>query len=569
MGGIKKRQNILLLGNCGLERLADRLREEVREGVEVVVGGWTQVELVERVGAGLVYVDLFGWDVVGPVVVGVVGRREVRVELGPLRGVVGVLEGEEARGVGVVYRGLRRPSAGAFGVLGGEDNAKLIDLLEKLEGVVRGKRVLDVGGLWQRAGQRLDDVMYGMGHGEALDLVEGPGLEARWLGALWRARTRGAVKCVVVDLDGTLIHGEVAADDFHEKNPAYLPHGAQPTRPLLEGWWRLKRGLHEALKIVANRGIVLALATRNDPAVVAERWRKRPAVPDGDPGLYHRMYEDLTGELREAAFGAHPWMLDVIAVGPSDMAHMEAGFGAKSEMCARIAAHLGIGLGSLAFLDDSEFEREEVRQNAPEVLVLDGEVSDFREQLLFAPAFTVWEVTEEARLRGGSYRSRAEVVSMEQRLGVERAAAGGVALQNFLLGLGLCVGVRPAGVADVLRVQELLLRTHQLDLTGARPEITADVLDGVYVGWCRDRIADHGVVAVGVFRHQRLEAWVCSCRVLPHRVAPTLLWAMLCYHPEAQVERVPTALNGVTRGLIEEARGGPASWVRIMHQETL
>ncbi len=527
------------------------------------------MELVGRVGAGLVYVDLFGWDVVGPAVVGVLARREWGGELGALRGVVGALEREEEGGVGVVYRGLRRPSAGAFGVLEGQDDAKLFEILDQFENIVKGKRVLDVGGLWQRAGLPLDDVMYGMGHGEALDIIKGPALEARWLGALWRARTRGAVKCVVVDLDGTLIHGEVAADDFHEKNPAYLPQGMQPTRPLLEGWWRLKRGLHEALKIVANRGIVLALATRNDSAMVAERWRKRPMVSDGDPGLYHRMYDGLPEELRWAAFDAHPWMLDAIAVGPSDMAHIEAGFGAKSEMCARIADRLGISVGALAFLDDSAFEREEVRQNAPEVLVLDGEVSDFRDQLLLGPAFTVWEVTEEARLRGGSYRSRAEVVEAEQRLGGAERTTDGHALQHFLEGLGLCVGVRPAGVGDVPRVQELLLRTHQLDLTGARPEITADGLAGVYVGWCRDRIADHGVVAVGVFRHQRLEAWVCSCRVLPHRVAPTLLWAMLCYHPEAQVERVPTARNGATLGLIEEARGGPAPWVRMMTQETL
>lgn len=115
-------------------------------------------------------------------------------------------------------------------------------------------------------------------------------------------------------------------------------------------------------------------------------------------------------------------------------------------------------------------------------------------------------------------------------------------------------------------IHSLVLRTHQLDLTGRRPAVEDP--RGVWVGWRRDRIADHGLVAAGVFGAGELQAWVCSCRVLPHRVAPTLLAEMLRREPGARAARVETPWNGATRGLLEEARAllrdGPAPWVRVV-----
>jgi FkbH-like protein len=555
-----------MLGGCGLERVAAPLR--ALTGCEVVVGGWTQAELVAAVKPALVYVDLFGWDVVAPLCVRALRGAVEAPDVEALAAAVAALDGAERAGARVVYRGLRRPSAGAWGLL--EGRADLDAALDRLAAPLVGRRVLDVVGLWARAGLALDDVRYGMGHGEPLDIGAGADAEARWLHGLLRAATQGPVKCLVLDLDDTLIHGEVADDGFHERNPAYLPAGELPTRPLLEGWWRLKRGLHEALRVVARRGVVLALATRNDPALVASRWRKRPPEADHDPGMYAALYAQLPPALRDAAFDAHPWMLDALAIGPDDMAHIEAGFGPKSQMCLAIAHHLGVSPASLAFLDDSPFERAEVRQNAPDVLVLEGDDATIRDQLLLGAPFTTWDTTPEAALRLASYRSRAAtsaITSPPPSAPQDPTSDPEAALLTFLHGLDLRVSVRLAHAPDLPRLNDLLLRSHQLNLTSTHtplsPDDLADPHTTAYVASCRDRIADHGLIAVGVFRHQRLTCWACSCRVLPHRVAPTLLWAMLCYHPDAQVERVPSARNGATLDLIPQARRGPAPWVRL------
>lgn len=542
---------ILLLGRCGLERLAAALRAR---GFEAHTGPWTGVELAERLRPELVYVDLFDWDRMAPLTSAAVAGLPVQLDEAELAGMRAVASA--LRAWPVVYRGLRRPMAGAFGLLE-RAPPDLALALDALEAVVAGERVLDVGGLWARAGLVSDELAHGLGHGEALYRPGGPDpaeVEAGWLAALWRARIRGPVKVLVVDLDDTLFHGELADDDFALRNPAYLPEGEAPRAGALEGWWRLKRGLHEALRIVARRGVLLTVATRNDPELVRRRWRKRSGDP-GDPGTYAWMYEDLPPERREATFARHPVVLDRLALGPEDVQHVEAGFGPKSAMCRAIAETLGVGLDSLALLDDSPYERAEVRENAPQVTVLDGPVDGFREQLVCGPLFTVWERTEAALKRVESYRSRAAVV---------RAEADPDGLERFLRSLQIRARVRPAVPGDLPRVRELLRRTHQLNLTGFVPELSDTT--GVYVAELRDRVADHGLVSAGVFRDGRLLAWVCSCRVLPHRVAGSILWAMRAAEPDAAAERVPTERNGATTGLLEEAARGPVPWVDIKQE---
>ena len=543
---------ILLLGRCGLERVAKSLRE--RTNAEVTVAGWTQVELVDRLEPQLTYVDLFGWDTLSPLTSSAVRRDELApLNIAPLASVVEALRGRR----GVVFRGLRPPSAGAFGLL--EQHQALNDALEQLRGLLRGCAVLDVTGLWARAGVPLDDVRFGMGHGEAG--MDGAALEAEWLEALWTSQVKGPIKCLVLDLDDTLIHGQITDDDFHARNPAYLPEGESASRPLLEGWWRLRRGLHEAVRLAARRGIVLAMATRNDPDVVAKRWRKRPLEADRDPGLYGGMYDDLPDALRERAFLSHPQVLDDIALGPEDMVCLEAGFEPKSVMCRRIAERLGIGLDSLALLDNSPYERAEVTQNASDVHVIDADnVDAWRATLLHGPRFTIWQRSEAAARRVASYQSRASVID---------AGESGPGLESFLHGLALEIGVRAASPADLVRVTELLQRTHQLNLTGHKPELDPAALTGVYVAWCRDNIADHGLISAGVFREGHLVSWVCSCRVLPHRVAASILSEMLRREPGAIAERRPTSRNGATIGLIEEAGRGIAAWVEVRRDESL
>ena len=264
--------------------------------------------------------------------------------------------------------------------------------------------------------------------------------------------------------------------------------------------------------------------TRNDPALVAARLRRRPGA---DPAL--------------------SLLLDV-----EDFVAIEAGFGPKSDALRRLAAGLGLGLEALLFVDDSPTERAEVCQNAPEVAVLEGTPLEFGERLLAHPALVPWEVDPEtAARRADSYRSRAAVVQARPE-----------ALAEFLLGLRLEVAVRPATAADLGLVRELLARSHQLTLNGQRPQPATP--EGVWVALARDRLADHGLVAAGVLAEGRWVAWACSCRVLPHQLAPSILWAMRQAAGGGTAVWEATGRNGAARCLVEESAAGLAPWVRLL-----
>ena len=144
-----------------------------------------------------------------------------------------------------------------------------------------------------------------------------------WAGI--RAVTTGPKKVLVVDLDNTLWGGVVG-----EKGPLGIEFGDSP-----EG--EAYRALQKYLKGLAARGIVLAVASKNNAEDAREPFEKNP---------------------------------DMI-LGLDDFAAFEAGWGPKGQALERIAQTLNLGLDSLVFLDDNPAEGEQVRQAVPEVSVVE------------------------------------------------------------------------------------------------------------------------------------------------------------------------------------------------------
>ena len=163
--------------------------------------------------------------------------------------------------------------------------------------------------------------------------------------------TSGLVKCVVWDLDNTLLRG------------TYLE--SLPDRPPADP------ALASVAAELGRRGIVHAIASRNPPEAA-------------------EYAAQATGCVFVAA---------------------ECGWGRKSEALARIAARLDISVDTLAFVDDDPYERAEVGTALPGVRVLSPE--DAAEAVGW-PEFRPAEVTEEARRRAELYRQRHRRQQAEQ-----------------------------------------------------------------------------------------------------------------------------------------------------------
>ncbi len=169
------------------------------------------------------------------------------------------------------------------------------------------------------------------------------------------------------------------------------------------------------LRELAGRGILHALASRNPPAAA-------------------EYVQQVTG---------------------ADFAAVECGWGSKADAIRRIAADLGLALDAVAFVDDDMLERAEVAAALPVVLVLTPE--DAGEAPSW-PQFSPPVITAEARRRGQMYA--------ERRRRQAAAAAFGGSRDDFLRQVGTRITIAPARTADLHRLHELSVRTHQLNSAG-------------------------------------------------------------------------------------------------------
>ncbi len=205
-----------------------------------------------------------------------------------------------------------------------------------------------------------------------------------------------------------------------------------------------------------------------------------------------------------------------------EFAAVECGWDRKSDAVRRIVADLAIAPDAVAFVDDDLYERAEVSFRVPEALVLSPEdMADAVGWPEFSPAL----VTAEARRRGQMYA--------ERRLRQEEARAFGGSRDEFLRYCGTRVTITPGTAADVPRLHELSVRTHQFNTAGravTEPELaalTGSPAHQVTAVRLRDRFGDDGLVG-GCVVETAGDGWevsllMMSCRAMGRGVIEALL----------------------------------------------
>ena len=258
----------------------------------------------------------------------------------------------------------------------------------------------------------------------------------------------------------------------------YLESGDQPPAP--------DAGLVEVARELDRRGILHALASKNPPEAA-----------------------DYVARVTRLPFAA-----------------AETGWGRKSEAVRRIIDELAIGADTVAFVDDDLMERAEVAAGLPGVLVLSPE--DAAEAPGW-PQFRPAVLTDEGRRRGQLYAQR--------RLRQDEARAFGGSRDDFLRYAGTRVRIAPAVAADLPRLHELSVRTHQFT-TAAGPASEAELAG--WLGSARhrlitarlsDRFGDDGLVGGVLADISDPACWtvgllVMSCRAMGRGVLDALLAAL-------------------------------------------
>jgi FkbH-like protein len=292
-------------------------------------------------------------------------------------------------------------------------------------------------------------------------------------------------KALVVDLDNTL-WGGVVGDDGVE--------GIQLGPGSAVG--EAHADFCHYLRQLARRGIILAVCSKNEPAVAREVFLRHAEMPLklDDFAAFHCSWDDKVAGLRA------------------------------------IARELNISIDHLAFADDNPAECDLVRQQLPTVGVIElkGDPAGFVPLVERGHWFDGVRLSAEDAKRAASYQA------LRQADQVRSEAAD---LPTYLRSLAMTASCTPALPADLPRLAQLEAKTNQFNLTSRRydeaavQQLLARSDACVLVGRLRDRFADHGLVASAILIQDgsdwRIDSWLMSCRVFSRTFEQFMLNAMI------------------------------------------
>lgn len=344
---------------------------------------------------------------------------------------------------------------------------------------------------------------------------------------------RRPVRLVVVDLDDTLwpgIVGEAGWDglDFDAEGNGFASLRLQ----------RFLLGLHQ-------RGVLLAICSKNNPEDALDVFRRRPEML-----------------LKEHHF-----------------ADMRINWESKSVNVGAILKTLNLTEPGTVFLDDSPFERGVIRSTFPEIWVPDfpADPVDLVPSLVASGRFTLPTVSAEDLLRQEQYRVERERTSLEANAG---------SLDEYYRSLSLVLTPKPIDDNTLQRSIDLLAKTNQFNLTNRRHgrEAMQRFLDGPENEvWCyglRDRYGDYGVIAVVIGEREedalKIDSWVMSCRAMGRTVERAIICHLLERARDGGAVRVvgeyiPSAKNKPAETLYDDlgfVRGNDSPGERSFVYET-
>lgn len=265
------------------------------------------------------------------------------------------------------------------------------------------------------------------------------------------------------------------------------------TGVLAEGDKEANPQAKRCLAELEKRGVLQALATQNQPEIIP-------------PALESLGWSDLFVQV-------------VVSLGP------------KAKKVKAILKALDINPLDTAFIDEDPFERGAIAAQIPGITA--WSVSELEAFL----TGDVTIVTEEGRRRAQMYR---------EQQAREREGSGAVDYETFLHSCNIQLTIRPYAPADALRAEELLKRTHQMNLGAIPAEEAIARLNQpgqhrVIVAEMRDVYGDMGRCGVVHLTpngagEALIESLAISCRTRARGLSLAMFVGLL-RHPDARFQQ--------------------------------
>lgn len=321
-------------------------------------------------------------------------------------------------------------------------------------------------------------------------------------------------KCVILDLDNTLWGGVIGDDGLDKIQLGSLGVGKAFSEFQL---W---------LKQLKERGIILAICSKNEEDIAKEPFEK------------------------------HPEMILRL----EDISIFVANWNNKVDNLKYIQNVLNVGFDSMVFIDDNPIERELVKSYIPEISVpeLPEDPSDYLYYLQSLNLFETASFSGEDAYRTKLYREEAsrkvDEISFKN-------------YEEFLRSLNMRCEVKPFDEFNSPRVAQLTQRSNQFNLRTVR-YTEAEILNIskstehlTFAFSLSDKYGDYGLVSIIILEINDttlfIDSFIMSCRVLKR----TLENFILNHLHEAAIkleakrivgEYIPTKKNVIVKNLYDE-----------------
>lgn len=280
-------------------------------------------------------------------------------------------------------------------------------------------------------------------------------------------------KCLVLDLDNTLWGGVVGEVGLDGISLSAVKEGSQ--------FYLFQR----QLKRLKEMGVLLTICSKNNPEDAKEVFNNHPAMI-----------------LKE-----------------KDFVLMKINWKPKPENISELAQELNIGLDSMVFIDDSEFERESVKSQLPDLIVpeMPKDTTKLPEWFLDIQRkyFLFISVTEEDANKTEMYQLQAQREQLQKL---------STSIEEYLTSLQMKQKIWLVSENDIVRAAQLTQKTNQFNLTTRRYtefDIRRMIESDDYLvlmSSLEDKFGDNGKIALMIVekngRRARIDTFLMSCRVM-------------------------------------------------------
>ncbi len=319
-----------------------------------------------------------------------------------------------------------------------------------------------------------------------------------------------AKKALLLDCDNTLWRGIIGEDGMHGIEMSASSNKGKPYHDV-----------QQVAKFLAANGVILVLVSKNNLNDVEEVFNKH----------------------------------DSMVLKPEDIVLWKVNWKDKITNIREVAKELNIGLDSLVFVDDSDFEVNLIRQQIPEVLTLQVPKQAFDYKNVFtemALAHFNLAKTEEDKNKVRQYSEQFEREQEKQKFS---------STDEYIKSLQIKVTMKLNDADNLTRLAQLTQKTNQFNLTTRRytdTDIEHFLNDtGYFVFSCcvSDKFGDSGITVMSIVTQDaekvneaQIDTFLMSCRVIGRKIESAVIMEIINFlkakgFTKVLASYIPTAKN--------------------------